>query len=398
MLTFNDNINFDINYCQQCGTCKAVCPSHAIKFQLLENGLTDIIIDKAVCIKCKKCISVCPAAISSSIGNTASFCHKNYFLGYNTNHEIRRASSSGGVCKTLIIEGLKSKSIEGVYSLGEIKKFPNAEGRYYTLNNIPAYTDIPNSVYHPVMLGQNISRIQKCDRLLVIGTNCQLKSIEKAASDKCNKLIKICIFCKQQKTLDSTRFISKMLGINKHLNIDKEFSATYRGKGWPGTVTISTPLKAASVQYDRAAQLPFGRRLWCVPGCNICANPFGNADITLLDPWNIEKGNDLGKTLIVVHTTYGLEFISRIPNLNLEEKSFDEIAPALDLQDIYRKQRLVPYFKGESTSLKIKTAGILERFQRWYLQGIVTVLPRMPILFYRLLCKIPDLRNIILKK
>ena len=69
----------------------------------------------------------------------------------------------------------------------------------------------------------------------------------------------------------------------------------------------------------------------------------------------------------------------------------------LDLNDIKRKQKLVPYFRGEACSTKINFAGHLEQFQRWYLKCIVTILPRMPIAFYKILNKIPDLRNLTIR-
>lgn len=49
-------------------------------------------------------------------------------------------------------------------------------------------------------------------------------------------------------------------------------------------------LQPKKIAWEKAALMPFGKKLWMVPGCNICGNPFGiDVDITVLDPWNIEK-------------------------------------------------------------------------------------------------------------
>jgi len=390
MLAFEKQVIFDINKCQQCGTCLTLCPVNAITSRLKLNGLSEILIDKNKCTVCQKCITNCPSNAKDELSNSlSSLPDKRYYLGYNKNQEIQLNASSGGVARTLLIEGLRSGIIDGAYTLKSTQIYPYCEGEYYHKNNIPGYQEIPNSVYHSVLVNQNLSQIKKTDRLMVIGTSCQLKGLERILSGKYNELIKVCIFCKQQKTIESTQFLAKVMGTK--ISIDKKFSFKYRGNGWPGKLEINN----LEIDYDVAARIPFGRRLWTVPGCNICSTPFGvNVDITLLDPWKIEKDTKLGKTLTIAHTQEGNQFLNNISEINLEIKSYAEIEDALDLNDIKRKQKLVPYFRGEACSTKINFAGHLEQFQRWYLKCIVTILPRMPIAFYKILNKIPDLRNL----
>lgn len=392
---YNNRLRYHYTLCQQCGICESACPKLAISYELQRNGTHNIFIDENKCIKCKCCINVCPANKESIFdGYFDKFSEKVYFLGYNKDHNIRRLSSSGGVCKTLIIEGLKNGYVDGVYSLRKIDKYPYAEGEFYTKNNIPKYDDIPNSVYHSVMACTNVRKIEKCERLMVIGTSCQLRALDKIVRSKCHELIKVCIFCKQQKTLDSTRFLAKIIGTG--ISEDLKFSARYRGEGWPGIVKIN----GVELPWNRAAQLPFGRRLWTVPGCDICGDSYGvevGADISLMDPWIIRKANELGETLVVVHTAKGMDLLKNIPNLMLEEKNYQQVEPALSLKDIWRKQQLVPFFRGVSHDKRIIRAGMAEIWQRKLLSSIVERLPRMPILFYRCLCKLPDLRNKILR-
>ena len=240
----------------------------------------------------------------------------------------------------------------------------------------------------------NFTAIQKCDKLMIVGTACQLCALEKVVKNKCNTLIKVCIFCKQQKTLDSTRFLAKIMDTEIPKNL--KFSTRYRGEGWPGIVRVN----GSELPYSRAAQIPFGRRLWTVPGCDVCGDSFGTecgADISLMDPWEIRQQNDLGETLITVHTEKGLQLLQTIPNLILEAKIYQEVEPALSLKDVWRKQQLVSFFRGKDCDKKIMKAGKKELQQRKWLQLIVERLPRMPFIFYRALCKFPDLRNRILK-
>lgn len=394
MLTFLQHIHYSHAFCQQCGACEAVCSKQAISFEMLDDGTHNVVVDYGKCIRCKRCVSVCPANKGESYdGYFNGFEDKRYFLGYNVDDRVRRESSSGGVCKTIVIESLKRGLADGVYTLKRTNVFPFAEGEFYTRENIPGYEDIPNSVYHSVMACQNISKIKHCRRLIVVGTACQLRAMNVALKGKADEIIRICIFCKQQKTLDSTRFLAKIMG--EKIPENKKFFVRYRGQGWQGIVRM----KESKLPYSRAASIPFGRRLWTVPGCNVCGDPFGinaEADMSLMDPWNIRQPNELGETLITVHTDRGMKLLGQIAAIHLEPKTFDDVKPALDLPDIRRKQQLVPFFRGEDCGESIKKVGKAEQLQRRILRSVVEALPRMPILFYRILCKIPDLRNKLL--
>lgn len=397
MLEFiNKKVLYNYIYCQQCGICEAVCPQKAIAFEMLKDGTHKVIVDENKCIRCKRCVTSCPAnKIEDYSDYSIKFSDKHYFLGYNGNNKVRRESSSGGVCKSLIIESLNSGFVDGVYTLKKLDVYPFAEGAFYTKDNIPDYDDIPNSIYHSVMACRNIRKIQKCRRLMLIGTSCQLRAMNEVVKDKAEEIIRVCIFCKQQKTLDSTRFLAKIMGTRIPENM--KFFVRYRGEGWQGKLRVNS----AEMAYSRAASIPFGRRLWMVSGCNICGDPFGmnaEADISLMDPWNIQKPNYLGETLITVHTDKGMDMLRQMPNIKLESKPFDFVEPALDLKDIWRKQQLIPFFRGEKCSYVIHRAGVAEVRQRKFLRMLVDALPRMPILFYLALSRFwPDFRNKILK-
>lgn len=397
MLTFvNDCIKYDYNRCQQCGACIAVCPTGALTLNQLKNGLCNIEVDHDKCIKCQRCVRTCPANKVDDFGAYFSTMKtKEFFLAHNRDEHFAAVSSSGGVARTLIIESLKQGLIDGVYSLRRLDTYPSAVGEFYTPDNIPSPNDIPNSVYHSVMQCLELAKVKKVRRLMVVGTACQLRALDVALKGKFETIIKVCIFCKQQKSLGSTRFLAKISGTRIHG--DGNFTAIYRGNGWPGFVRINNN----SIPWHRAAQIPFGRRLWTVPGCNVCGDPYGFiavADISLMDPWTIESANDRGNTLVTVNTPAGRQLLDDIEQINKTQHSYNDVLPALSITDIRRKQALVPYFRGEKTRFKIRAAGRMERLQRACLKGIVTICPRMPMIFYRALCKLPDWRNIILGK
>lgn len=402
MLSFIDGkIRFDFNQCQQCGTCKEVCPKTAISYQSTDNGLQRVIVDDEKCIRCKRCVKVCPAnrqvaATMKSDNYLSDLVRRNYFLAYNEDEQIRHNSSSGGATRTLIIESLKSGFVDGVYSMRKLDKYPSAAGAFYTKENLPDYDTLPNSVYHSVMIGTAIKNVKPCNRLMIVGTSCQLYALEHALKGKYKELVKVCIFCKQQKTLDSTRWLSKVMGSGKLST--QRLSTQYRGEGWPGVVRVNN----SHLSWERAAGLPFGRRLWTVPGCNVCGDPFGieaGADISMMDPWHIRKPNDLGETLAIVHTPLGLELIKNTPHLQYEEKSYQDIEPALGVGDIWRKRVCVAWFRGEDVEAVVDKAAKAEMRIRHRLEWWLEHTHRVPFILYRVLNRIlPRARDQILTK
>lgn len=386
MITKNkDSYIINKELCQQCGACIAVCNKKAIDYSLNKaTGLMDLNISHEKCVKCGLCERICPANKDTSMSDVISYCkNKEYYLGHNSSDNIRKKASSGGVARTIIVEGLKNEVFDCVYTLKKISEYPFAEGFLYTKNNIPEYDEIPNSVYHSVPLNINMNRINRCDKILLVGTSCQLSALKEYLKNRCNNIYTLCIFCKQQKTFESTKFIAKLAGVKlNNFNDLKSFS--YRGNGWPGYCSFNKK----DIPWGVAAIMPFGRKLWIVPGCNICGNPFGtNADITVLDPWCIESKNDLGNSLIITHSEKGNELLE-LPNLEINKTTFEEIEPALMFDDIIKKNSLISYFKGEKVNETQRKKGKAVEKQRKRLQWLITSLPKMPLVFYKIINKL----------
>ncbi len=399
MLTIDavKGVSFDSSLCQQCGACVAVCPVAALSAIVADEttGLSDIRVNHDVCIKCGKCVATCPSNKLETYNDYfETLPQYTYHLMHNSDPAIRRYSSSGGVARTFIVEALRDGLVDGVYTLSRTEKFPYVGGKFWSKENVPHYEDFPNSVYHSVLQCSELYQVRRCRTLMIVGTSCQIRALKVALRNRCEKMICVAIFCKQQKHLGATRFLAKVAGAGK---IGSEFKATYRGDGWPGTVTVN----GHSILWSRAAQIPFGRRLWSVPGCNVCGDPFGikaGADISLMDPWEICSPGPEGDTLVTTLTDNGHEFLSSLGEVLVKTPlSYADALPALGLTDIRRKQQLVPFYRGDKCNNRISVAGKLDKWQRGIFGAVMLALPRMPMLFYRIACKIPDPRNIILK-
>ena len=85
-------------------------------------------------------------------------------------------------------------------------------------------------------------------------------------------------------------------------------------------------VNGSELSWNRAAQIPFGRKT-C--GLFLAAMFVGDsfrdkcrADIiTLMDPWKIRSENDLGETLVIVHTDKGLNLLNNILSVKVRTES-----------------------------------------------------------------------------
>ena len=292
--------------------------------------------------------------------------------------------------KTALGSGLANLA----YTLKNAAAYPWAEGCFWQRGDDIA--SMPNSMYLPILVMKNLRLQERQNSLLVVGTPCQLMAAEVLAGKKADRLFKVAIYCKQQKDFRATEYYAKRLKIPKGGEAPGSIhEVAYRGEGWPGRVLVNQ----RSLAWEQAAGVPFGKRLWRVPGCRFCPDAFGlNVDLTLLDPWGIRQKNPLGETLVVAWTSEGLELLEASGGeLQIEGISPEDGKSAINLGDMCRKATLVNYYLGRPVALRARLAGIGEQFQgRMY----ETLLGRfsLPSIIHKLIAHAPDLRDVFLPK
>ncbi|MBO4718401.1 MAG: Coenzyme F420 hydrogenase/dehydrogenase, beta subunit C-terminal domain [Prevotella sp.] len=380
----SDKYKVDLTRCQQCGSCVSVCNKKAIECNTNSyTGLLDITINQERCVKCGLCFDICPANRDTQVGDINELINsKSFYLGHSKDEAVRKQASSGGVVKTLIVEGLKSGFFDGVYTLRKTNTYPFAEGHLFSQSDMPDYANIPNSIYHAVSLNLNMKQIQYCKRLLIVGTACQLKALSLYAKNKCEELYSICIFCKQQKNFNSTRFIAKLAGETLSSLADLK-EVEYRGEGWPGRCKFNDK----RMPWEKAATLSFGKKLWCVPGCHICGNPYGeNTDITVMDPWWLNVDKTTGESLFSINSDKGHILLQSLsPYIDYSAEKVSDVIPALSIKSLKEKNNLIPYFRGDAVSEELRKKGEKTVRKRLFLERYLTLLPKMPVVFYKVI-------------
>jgi coenzyme F420-reducing hydrogenase beta subunit len=375
---------FDRLKCCQCGACIAVCPVAALALENGENGLFLVKNNPQLCTNCHNCENVCPAHRFASLVLTESEWGKarSAFLAYSLDSNIRFSSSSGGFVRTIVRNALNSGFVDYAYCAVKSSTFPFSEGKYLSRNS--DFLQIANSTYMSFPLLINCKSFPRGTRLLVVGTNCQLAGFDGFYEDSGIELVKIGLFCKQQKNIGYTRFLHKVF--------DHPFSCStsvsYRGHGWPGCSQLGSDLKP----YAKLAAIPFGKRLWNVPSCSYCLNALAScsADISVGDPWGVvnQKEAGGGMSLCIAFSQKGISLIDNArSNLSITTVDIGTVKKSVNWDGLQRHIKLASALSSSNASLIDRMRIKLLSFQTLVLESIF-VRFRIPKLVQRIFARI----------
>jgi coenzyme F420-reducing hydrogenase beta subunit len=379
----NKLLHFESDRCCQCGACLSACGHNALSAGSPAQGIFPILWDRVACVNCNLCERICPARELPNRPLTEeewdSCLH--VWVGWSHDPVRRRQASSGGVARTLVEQCLETGECDAAWCV--VKSNTGGDARGGLLRRGDDLSNIANSVYQPVMAMAGIPDLPLGTKLLVVGTNCQLQSLDNLYGRRL-KLFKVAILCKQQKTLQFSTHLRKLLGVSAGTELE------YRGNGWPGSCSAA----GLSKPWEQVAALPFGKSLWRLPACRFCPHPLGEGvDITLADPWGIrqERESGGGMNLIIVRTRRGEVMLQASRDaLGLETATIEEAKRSVDWPKVQAKQMRIPYYLGTEKYLIRRLYYRLGDWQRrmyeWLLENM-----RLPLILMRLLGRFPYL-------
>ena len=317
--------------CCGCTACVHICPVNCITMQEDEEGFLYPVIEEEKCIHCHKCEKVCPGRITKQIHtNTETF------VGYCTDEEIRKQSSSGGIFSVVAEWIIQQKGVvfgaafDDNFEVHHIAIETKAEleklrGSKYVQSRL-------ENVYLEVKQYLEMKRI-----VLFTGTACQIAGLKNYLGKEYDRLLTIDVLCHG---VPSPKIWKLYLEDQERKYNSKIISIQFRDKklGWK-RYSIRIQFEngreyAVPFTKDKFMNLFLGN-IDLRPSCYDCRfKAFPRpSDMTIGDCWGIEHhlpelDDDLGTSVILVHSAKGERLFKAIrERLTVKEAALDSVLP-----------------------------------------------------------------------
>jgi coenzyme F420 hydrogenase subunit beta len=162
------------------------------------------------------------------------------YSGHALDDETRFNSASGGLATALLISALETGWIDGALVVGPSQEYP-LRPQSFIARTREEIVQASGSRYCPVPVNVALDEILRVEgRYAVVGLPCHVHGIRKAqiASPTLRSRIALCIglFCGCMPSFLATEFLLETLHIDKK----QVTRLDYRGRGWPGQMTLET--------------------------------------------------------------------------------------------------------------------------------------------------------------
>ena len=301
MITITDKHN-----CCGCSACVQACPKQCISFEEDEQGFRYPLVDKAICVDCGLCEKVCPVLNAGEPRHPLAV-----YAAINTNEEIRKESSSGGIFTALA---------EAVLDEGGVVFGARFNDQWEVVH---AYTEskeglapFRGSKYVQSRVGETYRQakafLQQGRKVMYTGTPCQIAGLKRYLGKEYDQLLTVDVVCHGVPSPLVWRDYLRDITAN---NLSQIASINFRDKstGWKNfSVRISgqegKDYVNESFRQNLFMQL-FLRNFCLRPSCHACAAKSGKSgsDITIADFWGMEDSNwndNKGTSCIIAYKEY----------------------------------------------------------------------------------------------
>lgn len=319
----------DPNLCSGCGACAASCPKKCISMVPDDEGFLRPQIKSSLCVQCKNCKEICPAANKYS-DDGAKPCT---YAAINNDTEVRKSSSSGGVFTALaesvisnggvVFGAVFNEELDVVHTYADtLEDVKNFRGSKYVQSKIgTSYLDAKRF-------------LDSGRTVLFTGTPCQIGGLYAFLKCEYDNLYTQDIICHG---VPSPKVWKKYVEIREREASSKVSEVFFRDKteSWKN-YSVHFRFENNS-EYKRCVTEDLYMRSFlghfCLrPSCHICSfkQVHRVADITLADYWGGEKfepqrNDDKGISIVMLHSEKGQKLFEQVKgNLEVWEVDFDK--------------------------------------------------------------------------
>ena len=300
----------DKELCTGCMACYNACPHGSISINTDEEGFAVPVINHDTCLKCGKCMRVCPI-----LKELKPVEVQTAFKGWSRDEELLKNSSSGGVFSLLSSQVLADGGI--VYGA--------AFDENLYLRHVSAHTEeempkLRGSKYVQSYIGETFREIKEGldegKSVLFCGTPCQVAGLNGFLGKKdYPKLLTVDLVCHGVPSPKVFKSFKEWLENENNSQIEEY---KFRDKKWSwmkysSLVTFKNGAKHHGKWEEDPWMRGFLREYFLRQSCHHCkfANMNRQSDITLADFWSYYpkkgevKNNDSGCSLILMNTEKG---------------------------------------------------------------------------------------------
>lgn len=301
-------INQRMNGCTGCGACKQSCPVNAITMVANEKGFLYPVIDKQKCIRCKKCVAVCPVnKIFANEVTTVAYAFKR-------NDDVKRMESqSGGAFAALAEEVIHKGGVCYGVMLDE-----SGKAVYERIDNEQDLIRLKGSKYVQADLKdtyENVKADLKARKVLFSGTPCYVAGLQRYLKDEnTENLLTVDLICHG---VPSPALYERHLMFLSESCSKRITDFNFRDKsqtGWHGHMETYTDNEGTKMAESVYANI-FYTDACLRESCYSCqyANTERVADVTIGDFWGVEKvfpdmDDNQGLSLVLVNSSKGRKF------------------------------------------------------------------------------------------
>lgn len=310
--------DLDKRDCCGCGSCRELCPTHAITMETDSEGFQYPAVNDALCVNCGKCLRNCPVHNRTAEKQD----DPQTWVGYHKGELVRKNSSSGGMFYEIAAGVLDRGGI--VYGAGFDKNFSVCHERITRKEDLPR---VMKSKYVQSTLESAweaiLSDLKEGKQVLFSGTGCQCAAVRGYLEKKgisADNLLLVDFICHGVPSPGIwNSYLTYVSGQKKVSEV------SFRDKSRRGWHDFHMQIRFEdgdeinqSHELNRYMQTFLSDRN-IRPSCYQC--PYKGsatlADLTLGDAWKIEKehtdmADDKGTSVIVARTNNGKKMVESI--------------------------------------------------------------------------------------
>lgn len=319
--------------CCGCSACAAICPKECIQMQQDIEGFYYPKLDSQNCIKCQRCLTVCPI---NQKDNQISKEEKKVwaYAGSNTNLLEQYSSSSGGIFILLANWIIQKGGV--VFGAAFNQDF---YVKHIGIESKEQIKQLQGSKYVQSYLGDTFLQaktyLEKGRKVLFSGTPCQIEGLLRFIGKPYEDLITVDLFCTG---IPSPKVWADYLEYRKEQAHAKEIEyINFRNKsgGWENfriCFSFDNGIEYSNTPKEDSYMRGFLCGAFLQKACYNCKfkSEKRNSDLTLGDFWGIKKElpeqySPYGVSAILVHSEKGEKFIKELNDIQLTEVSVESI-------------------------------------------------------------------------